>query len=260
MKQVIQFTWLGQGGARFQYRETVIYLDPYLSNSVQELDAPDLIRQTPIKIRPEEVTDADWVLITHEHIDHCDPHTIPLLAKASPQACFVTTEAVGQILIDWGIPISRIKQTSNEWLNLNDSISIFPTPAAHPKIIKNTAGHYQQIGFVIKFEERLFYIAGDTFLCDELFDVLKSLPAIETAFLPVNEHNYFRGKRGIIGNMSVRDALNLALELGFERMIPVHWDMFQINSAHPEEIVILHKKIAPELELMMPIPFEVIEI
>ena len=50
-----------------------ILIDPYLSNSVEELDSPDLIRQIKIPYYPEELTNIDWVLITHDHIDHCDP-------------------------------------------------------------------------------------------------------------------------------------------------------------------------------------------
>ena len=40
---------------------------------LEELDAPDLIRQIKIPYSPEELTNIDWVLITHDHIDHCDP-------------------------------------------------------------------------------------------------------------------------------------------------------------------------------------------
>ena len=80
---------LGQSGCRLAFPDTTVYIDPYLSNSVQELEAPDLARLVPIPYPPELVTDADWVFITHEHIDHCDPHTLPKLAKASPQARFV---------------------------------------------------------------------------------------------------------------------------------------------------------------------------
>ncbi|MCH8331698.1 MAG: hypothetical protein IH946_10050, partial [Bacteroidetes bacterium] len=52
---------LGQSGCRIEYDGTVIYMDPYLSNSAQELDAPDLERLIPVPVQPESVTDADWV-------------------------------------------------------------------------------------------------------------------------------------------------------------------------------------------------------
>ena len=85
----ISLQLLGQSGCRIEYDGVVIYMDPYLSNSVQELDASDLERLIPVPMLPESVTDADWVIITHEHIDHCDPHTLPTIAEASPDCRFI---------------------------------------------------------------------------------------------------------------------------------------------------------------------------
>src|SRR3546814_6558715 len=95
---------LGQSGCRLGFQGGTVYLDPYLSNSVQELDAPDLARLLPIPCRPEQITDADWVLITHEHIDHCDPHTLPHLPAASPTARFMGPAPVLQLLAQRGLP------------------------------------------------------------------------------------------------------------------------------------------------------------
>ena len=80
---------LGQAGLKIDLGDLTVLVDPYLSHSVQELDATDLVRQVPIRYQPHELTAVDWVLITHEHMDHCDPHTLPSLAQASPQARLV---------------------------------------------------------------------------------------------------------------------------------------------------------------------------
>ena len=66
---------LGQTGLKIDLDDLTVLVDPYLSHSVQELDAPDLVRQVPIPYQPHELSTVDWVLITHEHMDHCDPHT-----------------------------------------------------------------------------------------------------------------------------------------------------------------------------------------
>src|SRR3546814_15935762 len=100
---------LGQSGCRLGFPGCTIYVDPYLSNSVQELDAPDLARLTPIPLQPGQVDDADWVLITHDHIDHCDPHTLPALAEASPTASFVGPAPVLRPLGEWGIAGERLQ-------------------------------------------------------------------------------------------------------------------------------------------------------
>ena len=109
---VSQFSWLGQSGVKVKSPSCTLYIDPYLSHSVESLDSPDLVRRVPIPFSPNEVTDADFVLVTHEHIDHCDPHTLPLIAKASPQAKFLGPSAVLSILSGWGLSSDRLIEAS----------------------------------------------------------------------------------------------------------------------------------------------------
>jgi L-ascorbate metabolism protein UlaG (beta-lactamase superfamily) len=244
-------TLLGQSGCRIEAGGLVVYVDPYLSHSVEVLDGPDLKRLTPIPMQPAQVTDAQWVLITHEHIDHCDPHTLPELAAASPQAQFVAPAAVLDILAGWGIAPARLHAAEKAWLPLSPSVSIHATPAAHPAIEFDDSGRLKRVGFVLQADERRIYIAGDTSVCDELMAALQVLAPIHTAVLPVNEHNYFRGRRGIIGNMSIREAFGVASELGVQHLIPVHWDMFAVNSVDPDEIRAVYRQVQPGFELLL---------
>ena len=59
-------------------------------------------------------------------------------------------------------------------------------------------------------------MAGDTSVYEELLSCLKSVAPIDVAFLPVNEGT-FRDRRGIVGNMSVREAFELADESVLKR-------------------------------------------
>jgi len=227
---------LGQSGCRLGFPGCTVYLDPYLSNSVQELDAPDLARLLPIPCPPDQITDADWVLITHEHIDHCDPHTLPQLATASPSARFMGPAPVLQLLVQWGIPDGRLHLATEAWSDLASGLAIHAIPAAHPQIERDKLGRLRHVGYVIEHHGSRLYLAGDTSVAQELIDSLTALQPIATALLPVNEHNFFRGRRGIIGNMSIREAFQLADELGIQHVVPVHWDMFAANAAGVEEI------------------------
>jgi glycosyltransferase involved in cell wall biosynthesis len=69
--------------------------------------------------------------------------------------------------------------------------------------------------------------------------------------LPVNEHNFFRGRRGIIGNMSIREAFGLASEIGAKQVVATHWDMFAANSVEPDEIRLVHQKLDPGFALLI---------
>ena len=77
---------LGQSGLKINNANKCILIDPYLSNSVQELDSFDLKREVPILYKPEELTNVEYILFTHEHIDHCDPHTVPIIAANNPKS------------------------------------------------------------------------------------------------------------------------------------------------------------------------------
>lgn len=232
---------LGQSGCRLSFPCATVYLDPYLSNSVQELDAPDLARQVPIPFLPENVTDADWVLITHEHMDHCDPHTLPVLAAASPQTRFVGPAPVIKRLLEWdGFDQKRVMVATEDWITLGPGLRLRAIPAAHPEIERDELGELMCVGYLLEYAGQRIYLAGDTFARQEIIDALVTNGPIHTAFLPVNEHNYFRGKRGIIGNMSVREAFQFADEIGVLQVVPVHWDMFALNAVDPEEIRLIY--------------------
>jgi len=242
---------LGQSGCRIEYDDTVIYMDPYLSNSVKELDAPDLERLVPVPLKPESVTDADWVIISHVHIDHCDPHTLPLIAGASKGCNFIGPPTVLEKLSEWGVPSGRCHTAEESWKHVSKTIKIRAVPAAHPVIERNREGRLISVGFVVEINGKRLYLAGDTSVENELIDTLMSLRPITAALMPVNEHNFYRGRRGIIGNMSIRDAFQLAEEIGIEVLIPVHWDMFEVNSVDPEEIQAVYRNMNPAFDLQI---------
>ena len=232
---------LGQSGLRIDYENQSILIDPYLSNSVEKLDSSDLVRKVPIPYNPEKLTNIDWILITHEHIDHCDPHTIPILAKVNPKAKFIGPKNVRNKLKQWNIQKSRIIELKDNPINLTKGLNLLSVPAAHPKIEIASDGYPKNVGWLISNKNTRIYIAGDTSVHEDIISFLKKIPRIDLAILPVNEDNYFRRERGIIGNMSIREAFGLTDALKIKKLFPVHWDMFEVNNSIPEEIQIIYK-------------------
>lgn len=240
---------IGQSGCILKYENIVLYVDPYLSNSVQELDSPDLERLIDIPIAPEDITDADFVLITHDHIDHCDPHTIPKIAKASKKCQFIGPPPVLEKLKKWGISKQRLHLSEESGFEIGSKIKIYAVPAAHPKIIRNKERYLLSVGYIVEIEGKRLYLAGDTVVTEELIKDLNQYLPISAAILPVNEHNYFLGRRGIIGNMSAREAFLFADEIKVNTVIPVHWDMFAANAVDLDEIKIIYSNMNPKFNL-----------
>jgi len=250
--QKLEFYHLGQSGFKILLNELTIYIDPYLSNSVERIEGINLKRQTPIFIQPNQINDADYVLITHIHLDHCDLDTIIPLSISSKHCKFIAPNLVCKYLNERGIDINRLICTSETWINLTTEHRVHPVPAAHPKITYDQEGLIENVGYVFQSSgENLIYHSGDTFLVDELVNELKKFIPIKIVMLPVNEHNYFKEKLGIIGNMSLREAFGFAELLKASSFVPMHWDMFKDNSMFEEEIKICYNNLKLPFKLNM---------
>ena len=137
----IPVTALGQAGFRFQFSECVVYIDPYLSDSVEKLEGQIRRRMVPIRVNPSRIDDADYVLITHAHIDHCDPETIAPMSVASPSCRFVCPGEVARILKELGVGDNRVIIAREEWVTMSRVLKVRAVPAAHPKIERDVHGN-----------------------------------------------------------------------------------------------------------------------
>jgi L-ascorbate 6-phosphate lactonase len=249
MTRAIPAKALGQSGFRLGFPACTLYTDPYLSDQVAEVEGAEMKRQYPLPLRPEAVEDADWVLISHLHMDHCDLHTLVPLAQASPSCRFLAPNECIAAMEAAGIPAARLLRAPERWIELAPGLKLISVPAAHPTIERDAQGELRCVGYVLEHEGRRLYHAGDTSPAQEMIDALNRLAPIDTAFLPVNERNYYREARGIIGNMTVREAFRLAADLNVRTLVPMHWDMFTPNSVYLEEIRLLYDLMKPPFAL-----------
>ena len=140
-------------------------------------------------------------------------------------------------------------QSPSDEFDLGEGLSVQSIPAAHPRFRFDQDGQLQAVGYLFKHHGRSLYLQ-DTSVCDELLEALNGVAPIDTALLPVNEDNFFRRRRGIVGNMTIREAFGLAAEVGILNVVPVHWDMFALNSVSPEEISAVYKAYAWPFKLI----------
>jgi len=165
LREPIDCVPLGQSGFRFALGSTVLYVDPYLSDSVEKAEGPELARQVPIWKAPDQVGDADWVLITHGHMDHCDLDTLVPLSRASGECRFLGPRVVTDVLVEAGIDPARIVVAGGDWIALADELRVHAVLAAHPDIDLDQNGDSNCIGYCIEYRGRRVYHSGDTQLC-----------------------------------------------------------------------------------------------
>src|SRR5207244_6927869 len=77
---------MGQMGVALKGDDSgIIYVDLCLSNVAAERALDKLQRAFPPPIEPNQITNATYVLCSHEHLDHTDPLTLGPLASEQPQ-------------------------------------------------------------------------------------------------------------------------------------------------------------------------------
>ena len=158
----------------------IIYIDPYLIDT--------------------ETKDADIILITHEHFDHCSPEDVKKIMKED--TIIFTEKYCAKILSV--INSSDIKIVKpGDYLNIaNIVIRVVPAYTSKLHHIKEKG----YLGFVLEIEDARLYYMGDSQVASSYgygADIL---------FLPVDG----------IWTMSVSDAVLLAKSIEAKNIIPIH--------------------------------------
>lgn len=227
--------FLGQESIIIKGDGITVYIDPYVSDYLEKNG--DLSRTYPAPITPEDIIGADLCLITHEHGDHMDAGTLPIVHQQNKNALIIAPACCKEPIISMGVDGAQILEADHSQdIELFSKIQISVVPAAHEQLERDDEGKYRYVGYIIKLNGVTLYHAGDTVIFPELVEHLSAVKP-DVALLPINGRDYFRNKRGIVGNMDYREAAELAVTIGAETVIPLHYDVFSGNAEKPGNFV-----------------------
>jgi L-ascorbate metabolism protein UlaG (beta-lactamase superfamily) len=218
--------WLGQHGFVVKAGRTVVYIDPFLT--------PLAGRQVPPLLRPEDVTNADWVLGTHDHADHIDRPAWPRIAAASPRARFVVPDLLRAGLArDLGLPAARLEGLDDGGAVARGGVRISAVAVAHEFLDRDPAtGRYPYLGYVVELPGFTLFHSGDACNYEGWLTKLRRW-RFDAVLLPINGRDAVRLAAGCIGNMTYQEAADLAGALRPRFTIPTHYDMFAMNPGDP---------------------------
>ena len=219
----MKITWLGQAGLLFETNGLTIMIDPYFSDSCEKNNSR-LKRKVPadrsfLNIKP------DVLILTHNHLDHTDPETLPFFINDSTETKVILSENAHDLVkaLGGGTNDYIIFKKGTQWTE--DNVRFTGVKAYHSE---NTA-----FGVIIEAEEKKYYITGDTLYNK---NILASLPKdLYAVFLPVN---------GFGNNMNMVDAARFAADCGAQYIIPIHFGMF--DTLDPNGLT-SKNKIIPEI-------------
>jgi L-ascorbate metabolism protein UlaG (beta-lactamase superfamily) len=230
--------WLGQSGFLLKWRGRSVLFDPYLSDSLTKKYAgtdKEHIRMTARCIAPQQLGFVDVVTSSHAHTDHFDAETLVPLARAHGRPLPLVLPAANVELAR-----ERLAQADFELHGIDAGESVrlgefefIAVAAAHDTIERDALGRCRFLSYIVRFGPWTLYHSGDTRWHDALPHAL-SRHQPDVVLLPINGHD---PARRVAGNLSGAEAAVLAKECGASVVVPHHFEMFEFNTATPDEFV-----------------------
>ena len=219
--------WISQAGFVFKTpNDKVIYVDPYLTDSLERLYGSfKRLMGTPIKA--EEVL-ADLVVSTHSHGDHLDVDAIPILAR-NPRTRFAGSPDCVPEYQKLGLPADRYVKIKKGKTLPFDGFSITGVYADHGELAPDALGIVLDVGGIKVWQ------VGDTGYCPEKMQAIFDMRP-DIIIPPIN---------GAYGNLNGVTAAKLVHASGAKVTIPCHFWMFAEHNGDPAQFLAACKEYAP---------------
>jgi L-ascorbate metabolism protein UlaG (beta-lactamase superfamily) len=145
---------------------------------------------------------------------------------AGSRAILVFPKSIRDLALALGLPKERLVG-----LDAGDSVEragfrVRAVPAAHEGLDTDAAGRHLYLGFVVEAEGQRLYHSGDSLAFEGLPEHLGP-ERFDVMFLPINGRDQ---ARGVPGNMTAAEAIDLATHVRPRFVVPHHYDMFTFNT------------------------------
>jgi L-ascorbate metabolism protein UlaG (beta-lactamase superfamily) len=196
---IMEITWLGHSAIKIEGSKTV-YIDPFLTGN------------PTASTTPEEITEADVVIVTHDHGDH-KGDSFDICKRTG-----ATLVSVHEVAVQ-----AEAEGISAEGMNIGGTVEsngviIHMVQALHSSETGDPTG------VVVEIDGQKLYHAGDTGLTMDM-KLIGEFFHPDLSFIPI-------GDRYTMGVGSAAKAVEFVQT---KKVIPIHYGTFPIVSVDPEE-------------------------
>jgi L-ascorbate metabolism protein UlaG (beta-lactamase superfamily) len=214
---------MGHATVCILYKGITILLDPLFGD-------PSIFfkRHTQLSPHHKNLPCIDFLLLSHNHPDHCDQESLRYVNETSPHvACYAPLMMSGNIKpsgIDKIIECAWWQQVKIEKNGINIQFHCLP------------AIHWSQSGildknkslwcsWMIQLDEYTIYFAGDTAYSNHFKVIQQEFPSIDCALLPIApyEPEYLQ----IDSHLNPQQGFEAFIDLDASIFIPIHWGVIR---------------------------------
>ena len=231
--------WLGHASFLFTLSSKHFITDPVLYN------VGPVKRFTPLPCDIDDLKAIDYVLMSHNHRDHCDQKSMRQLCALNPQAVILTGLNMTPLLRSWKIRNPIIEAGWYQQYNIETDTAITYLPAKH----WNRRGLHDMNNmlwgsFMLEDNNKKIYFGADSGLGIHFAEIAQLFPGIDIALLGIGAYKpeWFMAS----AHTSPADALIAFEQLQAKQFIPMHHGTFDMGDEpifYPkQELLLLQEK------------------
>lgn len=236
--------WFGHASFLIRLDGVSVLIDPVFG------EPPFVPRYVTPPSPVEKLRKIDFILISHDHRDHCDEATIKRLTMKFPDAQILTGLRMNELLKDWNSSNAKI-QTAGWYQRFDlptDKIKITFLPSRHWSRRGLFDTNWRLWGaFVIQGAGKTIYFGGDSGYGSHYQELAALFPKIDYFIVGIGAYQpQFIMKPN---HNTPAEAFQGFLDSKADHLIPMHFGRFDLSDEPPNEPLRLLKEKASEAEM-----------
>ena len=214
--------WLGHATFFIRLNGINLLIDPVF------FDIPFVKRYSPHAFTPETFDELDYLLISHDHRDHCQEKSIRRQVELNPKIEILTGLNMESLLRPWCGEASIQMAGWYQQYNTSEEIEIFFLPSRHWSK-RGLRDDNQRLwgAFVMRSKKKVIYFSGDSGYGNHFNEVKNIFGKVDVAIIGIGAYKpeWFMHPN----HVSPMDAVRAFHDIGAKTFIPMHHGSFDIS-------------------------------
>jgi len=219
-------TWLGHSTFLLRINGKIILTDPFLTNRASPVSfVGGVTRYTPPGIKIENLPKIDMIVISHNHYDHLDFHTIDALPNKDKIHVGVPI-GVGELFEEAGYK-NIYELDWNESITVGD-IRLEALPAAHDSgrwLVDKNKSLWASWG--VSSPSGKYYFGGDTGYSPVFKEAGDKYQSFDMAILPIGA--YGPNELMWMSHVTPEQAIQAGQDLNADILVAGHWGTIELS-------------------------------
>lgn len=236
--------WLGHASFLIRLNGKTILTDPVFGD-------PSFIKKFVDVPSPlDKIRRVDYVLLSHDHRDHCDETTIRAVASKFPEAKFFAGLKMEDLLNEWKTTTNEVQTAGwfQQFDTKTDDLKITFVPLRH-WCRRGLFDMNRRLwgGYVIQSAGKTIYFGGDSGFGSHYRETAEVFPEIDYFLIGIGAYSprWFMEPN----HNSPEDALKGFVDIKAKFLVPMHYGTFDLSDEPPSEPLRLLKEKAAEMNL-----------